>query len=773
MKMLYLMLTVLTLLIISCGSEPSEDKSCSPSCKSWEECIDGTCNLKDNSCIKDTDCNVGDICNLSTNLCELSACNPKCEGWEECNASDGSCKIKEGRCGEESLCTNPAKPVCSEQHYCIEASNNCIKACDNDNDCDNDDICDTSNPSASQFYCLSTSACDNSWQYCYQATCETRQGFCDESTPCTTIDLPLCDTDTHLCMPQETGCGTNCESWQICNADKLCATAPGFCAVNADCLISPTRPICDLENHVCASEQINFLQPVNLNVKSLIITNEQFKNKFKELARIHNLTGTPVDIITIEEICDTRTCNSAPKTDTAAAIKSYLTSRTDIKYVVLGGDIEIVPSREVHDKYYKDIAGYYTVNVEEDFYTDYYYADLANWDTNNNGIYAENNGDNLGDYRPELAVSRLSVSTEAELDNYIKKLKIYMFDYDPDSVEYALLLTNVATTVDAFGQTIPIDAAQYFEMDNKTTDIIENNSVGANINFLKLYNSSSSDWDSKKLQCDGDNCNIRWAIEGSGPDREFGDGNPNLVVHMGHGGVHTLMVEQTGGENEFSGQMAYDLENDIPNILLSCACQAGTFSANDSAGEMLVNAPKGGSIIYLGDSSIGLGLAGGAQLIDEFIKYFYNNKNIIIGDAVFAAHKNMPLSDILDLPVLGTTIPIDALDKDSYEWTQKVATVLGDLLIPVWNTNREFYSHISITQGNLSQFPNASDLSITANSRFPDKTYMTILTDTGNYYEIDLSLQNGVLKEINEKPAYIYYGIRSETAFYAYDRIDF
>jgi hypothetical protein len=237
---------------------------------------------------------------------------------------------------------------------------------------------------------------------------------------------------------------------------------------------------------------------------------------------------------------------------------------------------------------------------------------------------------------------------------------------------------------------------------------------------------------------------------------------------MGHGGVYTLMVEQSGGENEFSDEMAYNLDNYIPNIFLSCACQAGTFSADDSAGEKLVNAPNGGAIIYLGDSATGLGLAGGAQLIDEFIRFFYNNKNIIIGDAIFAAHKNMPERDILDLPVIGTTIPIDALDKDAYEWTQKVTTVLGDLFIPIWNTERGYLPHITISQGSVNNFPNASDIYIRGNSIFPAKTYLTILTDSGNYYELDLSNQDSAIEIIDEKPSHIYYGIRSENAFYAF-----
>jgi hypothetical protein len=421
--------------------------------------------------------------------------------------------------------------------------------------------------------------------------------------------------------------------------------------------------------------------------------------------------------------------------------------------------------------------------VEEDFYTDYYYADMQNWDGNNNGIYAEDS-DNLGDYRPERAVSRLSVSNITELNNYIDKLKIYLYDYDADVVEYSLFLSNVATSITVpagqYSTDIDIDGAQYFEMEGRTVDIIEQNTVGASVDFLKLYHQRSSDWGSKQLQCDGENqCNIIWAIEGGGP-REFGNGNPNLVIHMGHGGVHTLMVEQEldgngNPVNKFDGNMAYNLKNDIPNIFLSCACQAATFSANDSAGEMLVNAPDGGAILYLGDSSIGLGLAGGAQFIDEFVKHFYNNKDTIAAEAIFAAHKNMPTSDRLTLPLLDSLSGFlgSPITTQSYEWTQKVATFLGDLFIPIYNTPRDYLPTITISQGNIQNFPNASDLYIRGNSRFPTDTYMLILTNTGNYYKIDLSSQDGVVKEFNEKPSHIIYGIYSKNTFPIYGEKSF
>jgi len=774
MKILYFFLFLLVFFTISCGSEEGDsDNMCIPSCKSYQKCENGQCELKENSCARDTDCKDTDTCNLSTHLCELSACNPKCEAWESCDKQTGECLTSAGRCGEDSYCPRPERPVCNNTHYCVAESTDCQKVCVDDNDCNSDDICDPFDK-----VCQTTPACDSTWQYCYEAECHSRMGFCENDSNCTQDDLPVCDMENHICIPLETACNPACKSWEECNNEKQCVTAPGFCKNNNECVNSPSKPICDSRTHICTSEDITFLQPITLDIKSIIITNESFKAKFEELAQYHTLIGTAVEVVTIEDICGTRNCNdSDKKSDTAFQIKAYLETRTDIKYVLLGGDIEIVPSRQIHDVYQESFPGGYEVNENRDFYTDYYYADYSNWDSNNNGIYAEDN-DNLGDYRPEKAVSRLSVSNLTELNTYIDKLKIYLFDYDADTIEYNLLLTNVATSIAVpagdYSTDIDIDGAQYFEMESRTVDIIEQNTVGANINFLKLYNQSSRDWGSEEIQCDSETqCNIIWAIEGGGP-RIFGNGNPNLVLHLGHGGEHTLMVEQRGGVNSFDGNMAYNLENYIPNIFLSCACQAGTFAVDDSAGEMLVNAPDGGAILYLGDSSIGLGLAGGAQFIDEFVRHFYNNKNIIAGDAIFAAHKNLPTSDSLQLPILSSILGsfLDSpITTESYEWTQKVTTFLGDLFIPVYNAPRDYLQEIDISQGILPTYQNASDLYIyfTEGSHlFPSNTYMIILTNTGNYYKIDLSSQNSVAKEINEIPTSIVYGIYSENIIPVY-----
>jgi len=746
----YLLFILLTIFFLACSDDP-KPTTCDPVCDdSFQECVEDQCKTKAGFCFNDTECN-GDSCNIVTHKCEVSLCDPKCGYWQECNESDKTCRTKESYCDDDKPCLSALKPVCDPtSHVCKAESTNC-------------------DPS-----------CDASWQYCLNGECLTRLGRCGEDRLCTDEDLPLCDEVSHVCIEASQGCDPRCKEWQVCNTEQVCITKAGFCNKHEECY-DLNYPLCDLTTHTCQAEVINYVDPTVYTPKALIITKVFLKEKFEELALMHTLTGVPTEVVTIADICANTTCNDSDKrSDTTKAIKDYIISKSGtIDYVLLGGDIEVVPSRYVHDTFDRDFqaAGQtaYSAHYQDSFYTDYYYADLSEWDGNHDGLYAKD-GVDTPDYTPEVAVSRLSVSTVAELEGYIAKAKSYLTDYfDTDKIEHVLILTNVATNIDVPGQDrpVPLDAANYIELEGdnpKTRYIIEHNTVGANIDFTKLYNSTSSDWGSKKLSCDTpSSCNIIWSIEEDGP-ADF-NGNPNLIVHMGHGSENLLMTE-FDGENAFSGDMAMALRNDNYPIMLSCACQAGTFSVDDSAGEKFVNNPNGGGIAYLGDASYGLGIAGGSQLMDEFLRYMYNTANLLIGDAVFNAHKNLPHSDIVGYTVMGIPLSIDAIDPQAYEWTQKVATFLGDIMLPIWNSPKDFPKDIGITKS-VIQGTETSEIHIQFTGSLPDGSIVIIKTNNGNFYEANLSFTDEILLPINENPSSLEYGYRSNKTLYMLGKVTF
>jgi len=425
---------------------------------------------------------------------------------------------------------------------------------------------------------------------------------------------------------------------------------------------------------------------------ALIVTTEEFAEIFSEMAAFHTITGILTKVVTISDICSKTLCSDDdPKNDTAKAIKDHVMSIPGFKYLVIGGDIEIVPSRQVHDKYTNVMAG----TFEDDFQSDFYYADFSNWDSNNNGIYAQDS--DIVDYSAQIAVGRIPVSTVEEAQIYFEKLINHNTNYNTGHVKSSLLIANVATNFSG----IDINAGYYFETEGRTSDIIP-----VDFTKRKLYakTTPSPANDAETLNNDV----MKQALEGG----------MNLVVHNGHGYPTLLSCEQANNDNNFTSEMAYALKNMTFPIFLSCACQAGQFEApftytyvnskgetvsrefkDDSAGEKLVNAPDGGSVFYLGNTITGLGLAGGSQFIDEMLKSMFMTPSSVMGDSYLFAHFALKKNDTFAPPIpLIPAVPV--VDEDSWKWTKKSVVALGSPLVTFW---RDPFSPINAVIGVTSE----------------------------------------------------------------------
>ncbi len=490
--------------------------------------------------------------------------------------------------------------------------------------------------------------------------------------------------------------------------------------------------------------------------KGLIITNEELAPAFKKIAAIHTISGgIPTDVVTVESIYETQSGN-----DESEQIKNYVKERYNegIKYLLLGGDIEIVPSRAVHDKFSNTFAGTY----EEDFKSDFYYSDLSEWDTNGDGVYAADgeddssiNGDTptlIGD----IPVSRFPASTADDVEIYYGKLLWYLTNYNFANVNKALFITNVATTL-SFGIDVKIDAAHYFEAEGRTVDIFPETFTKKKLYPDTLYNPDSAGSETITVQKQID---------------AFSDGY-NIMVHSGHGGVNYLTCEQTGSDNDFTGDQVAALSNTPLPLYISCACQAGQFEApfgrytKDSAGERLVTAVNGGAILYLGNATVGLGLAGGDQLIDETFKEIFKDETSafeIFGDAFLVGHKNFPKTDKFapDIQVIKPYIGdgISVVDENSWRWTQKSATLLGDLMIPVWKKELEPAPVVTIDV-------EKTDNGIKINSAtVPENGNPLVLLIGNDYYEITATTM--LPTEIETDATTLFAGFRSETSLYPF-----
>lgn len=396
---------------------------------------------------------------------------------------------------------------------------------------------------------------------------------------------------------------------------------------------------------------------------ALIVTTEEFAEVFNKFAVFHTVTGINTKVVTVENICENAVCDDDdPMNDTQKAIKDYVKAIEGLRYLVLGGDIEEIPSREVHDHFELPLG---IADYTDDFYSDLYYADFSNWDLNGNGVYAED--EDVPALIANVAVGRISVSTVEEAELYFSKLVKHHTAFNAAHTTKSLLLANIATELSG----IKVNAGYYFETEGKTIS-----QIPMNYSIKKLYTQSTPFPGGNTAQY-LDNDSEKAAIEEG----------MNLIVHSGHGAPWLLTCEQgTDPDRDFSRTMAYNLENETLPFFLSCACEAGQFGYKngDSAGENLMNAPKGGAIVYLGNTTTGLGIAGGSQFIDEMMKNMFAFPYSVIGESYLYAHFNMPQSDTFNPPIQMVNINVPVVNKDSWTWTKKSIVMLGDPMTVFW-----------------------------------------------------------------------------------------
>jgi len=156
---------------------------------------------------------------------------------------------------------------------------------------------------------------------------------------------------------------------------------------------------------------------------NLIITPRSFMPTFQVLADHHNSTGVTTTVVAVEDVYSGKYFPaSALGVDNPEKIKIFIKNATDawgLKYLTLGGDSNLIPSRHAW--------------VAWDFATDLYYADIylangsfASWNMNHDGKWGNWTDDrNAMDLHPDLHIGRLPAATLAQAAGMVAKVRNY------------------------------------------------------------------------------------------------------------------------------------------------------------------------------------------------------------------------------------------------------------------------------------------------------------------------------------------------------------
>jgi len=457
----------------------------------------------------------------------------------------------------------------------------------------------------------------------------------------------------------------------------------------------------------------------------VIVTSNQFKSIFKQLADWKSRKGIRSKVLTVENIDSTYTGSTK-----AERIKRALADIDSLSYVLLGGDTLNVPT----------CMCYIGSDADSDSITpaDVYYSCLGtmNWDSDGDGLYGEicelNDTVSL---IPTLNISRAPVSTVQDAQVFVNR--IINYESAPDTTNWKDNILMCGKSLDGYYNGGQSDTQIW-------SQIIYNQHIapswsGQCTRFYDTYTDITGD---------GSYDFIRDNLQS-----ELAKGYTFVDV-MTHGDKIYWQMEKG---NTYHSNDAKNLNNNGYSIITTTACLTNAFDYHTAFGRCLsqrfINNPNSGILAYLGTSrenwyssdshmALSWGHAVDAWVYDKIFEDKYHR----LGKAVTAVK-------VFYMP--------SALSPDSiYRAIRKIwmsLNLMGDPEMPIFLSKPKFFHNVSI------QFVNDS-IYVDAGTGGFDICFINQNDSTEYYIARDIADSVAVFNRINgvfdvciTKPGYIPY----------------
>jgi hypothetical protein len=242
----------------------------------------------------------------------------------------------------------------------------------------------------------------------------------------------------------------------------------------------------------------------------------------------------------------------------------YAYSTWSTTYVLLGGDVDVVPCRKAY--------GYVSTSppTEDLLPCDLYYSGLdGDWDGNGNGVFGET-GDNV-DMAPDVYVGRAPVSNTTEASRFVSKTVTY--GQGGSTHRQKVLLTGFDLDTGTHGQV--------------TMDYYDDTYINSPFVCKKVYDSHGGNHEDST--------------------RYYLNQGYHYYIHGDHGGEHVLC---TGDRNHGWGLTNSDMSSltngfDKLTVFTTSACLIGAFDTSDCVMEAFMNASNGGAVATMTNSRLG------------------------------------------------------------------------------------------------------------------------------------------------------------------------
>lgn len=328
-----------------------------------------------------------------------------------------------------------------------------------------------------------------------------------------------------------------------------------------------------------------------------IICPTALKSNIEVLAEWKTQKGVPAKIYTIDGPDGIYSKFTDEDMDNATKIHNFLEGLLDnnsnLKWVLLVGDEDIIPSRQIF------VNASALFGLDDYYYSDHYYAGYNNtWDQDNDGIYGEQKGD--VNWQADLYVGRLTVNTASETDIAINK--ILKYETDPEVGPWMKKATFWAGLLDGPNNLSAYDS--YKDNAIKVTNKILPN--------LPEYMDSDVLYDYDKLQ-PGNYTFENDTLNHASGKKSFYDGSAiiNFAGQAYYTGDELAHYDDETGLSSvpdgFGPLFSYNdgkyatNGNKLPFLYLS-TCSVNFTEEDDSNLEQLITAPDGGAIGLIGNS---------------------------------------------------------------------------------------------------------------------------------------------------------------------------
>lgn len=380
-------------------------------------------------------------------------------------------------------------------------------------------------------------------------------------------------------------------------------------------------------------------------VEYVIVTNDAMAPTFQQLADWKTQTGVPAVVRTMSFIQAQYPFGA----DDAERVRLFIRdaySRWGTKWVLLGGDTDVIPERQARTTFYGG----------EMIAADMYFSCVdGNWNADGDSLFGEgyystdDPGDNC-DILPEVYVGRAPTSTVAEALQFVTKTLTYVNATQADYQNAWLFFSEVLFPQDwSTGQLTSLDGAELSE------DILPIADLEPAIHVGRLYQNYTD---------------IRWRPTPVQETRarvlDSLDVGYNIAVHTGHGYRNVMSV---GDDNMTNGDVGgLSNGNRLTNLYaINCTSNAIDFPC---IGEAFLKAPNGGAVTNVGSTRFDFPSTGRAYQ-EEYFRLMVEDSISAVGE--LTARQKLPFIAFASY---------DGVQR----WTQMTLLMLGDPELRIFRT---------------------------------------------------------------------------------------